>query len=237
MRIDSDKKKFIVLVGPPSVGKSTWIKTNFPNAYIINRDDLVEKVASSYGWNYDEMYTTPPENSQIGDYDEKFGTVIEAPEDFRWADKVFDKVLQANSEVKTLLIDRFKNAPLSESDVIADMTQMTKKEREMTLKSIEDIKDDYYKIAVDFKFKGFEDFIKKVSDNRAEAARRMGKFKTIPHSAFDRMFSSYEPPTKDEGFDEIVSVDNIENIKKSLNESGILRKLVRNIINEIYLNN
>ena len=26
----SSKKKLIILVGPPSVGKSTWIKSNFP---------------------------------------------------------------------------------------------------------------------------------------------------------------------------------------------------------------
>ena len=35
------KRKMIILVGPPSVGKSTWIKSNLPDAYIINRDDLV----------------------------------------------------------------------------------------------------------------------------------------------------------------------------------------------------
>ena len=40
------KRKIVVLVGPPSVGKSTWTENNFPNAYVINRDDIVEKVAS-----------------------------------------------------------------------------------------------------------------------------------------------------------------------------------------------
>ena len=43
-------KKIYVLVGPPSVGKSTWIKNTFTDTkpYIINRDDLAEQVAEPY---------------------------------------------------------------------------------------------------------------------------------------------------------------------------------------------
>ena len=58
----------------------------------------------------------------------------------------------------------------------------------------------------------------------------MGKSKTIPPAAFDRMFSSYEEPSQGEGFDEILSVDNIENLKNSLNESII--KIVRESVNK-----
>ena len=59
--------------------------------------------------------------------------------------------------------------------------------------------------------------IQKVAEvHDQEAAKRMGKSKTIPPQAFDRMFSSYEPPTKGEGFDEITSVDTIDALKKSL---------------------
>jgi len=58
-----DNPKLIFLIGPPAVGKSTWIKTN-PNIVgdhvILNRDDLVEKVAaeSNIG-TYDAMYVRP----------------------------------------------------------------------------------------------------------------------------------------------------------------------------------
>ena len=89
---------------------------------------------------------------------------------------------------------------------------------------------DYHKVAVDFKFKGAEDVIKKMAEKRAEAAQRMGKSKTIPPDAFDRMFSSYEEPPTAEGFDEVISVDNIESLKKSLNESII--KIVRESVNK-----
>ena len=227
---DDEKRKMIVLVGPPSVGKSTWIKSNFPNAYIINRDDIVEKVASSYGWSYDDIYVTPPSDAEIGDYDEKFGNVIPAPERMTWTKTVFDKVKEANEKIKPLMNSRMSGAQNSNQDVVVDMTHMTKLEREMTMKELESGGVDYHKVAVDFKFKGAEDVIKRVSEKRAEAAKRMGKSKTIPPASFDRMFSSYEEPTKDEGFDEILSVDNIETLKNSLNESII--NIVREIINK-----
>ena len=56
---------------------------------------------------------------------------------------------------------------------------------------------------------------------RAEAAKRMGKSKTIPPAAFDRMFSSFANVSEDEGFDEIVSVDNREMIKQLAGEESV----------------
>lgn len=227
------KRKMIVLVGPPSVGKSTWIKSNFPNAYIINRDDIVEKVAASYGWSYDDIYVTPPSDAEIGDVDEKFGNVIPAPEWMTWTKTVFDKVKEANEKIKPLMNYRMSGAHDSDQDVVVDLTHMTKSERDATIKELESDGDEYYKVAVDFEFKGAEDIIKKVAEKRAETAKRMGKSKTIPSASFDRMFSSYEEPTKDEGFDEIISVDNIENLKRALSDDGEnLNESIINIIRE-----
>ena len=48
----------------------------------------------------------------------------------------------------------------------------------------------------------------RVARRRAEAAARMGKSKTIPDAAFKRMFTSYERPSLEEGFDSVVEVDN-----------------------------
>ena len=224
------KRKMIVLVGPPSVGKSTWIQSNFPNAYIINRDDIVEKVAASYGWTYDDMFATPPADAQIGDSDEKFGNVVAAPSWMNWAKTIFDKVQEANGKVQQLMNSRVSGAHTSGEDVVVDMTNMNAGSRKSAMKAIEGNEGDYHKVAVDFKFKGAEDVIKKMAEKRAEAAQRMGKSKTIPPAAFDRMFSSYEEPSQGEGFDEILSVDNIENLKNSLNESII--KIVRESVNK-----
>ena len=75
------QKNIFVLVGPPSVGKSYWIKQTFgeEKPYIISRDDIAEQVASTYGWNYDDMFVAPPPDSQIGDSDEKYGNVVKSP--------------------------------------------------------------------------------------------------------------------------------------------------------------
>ena len=55
-------KTIWVLVGPPSVGKSTWINKTFGESkpYIINRDDIAEKVAEEYGWTYDDIQRSYP---------------------------------------------------------------------------------------------------------------------------------------------------------------------------------
>ena len=229
-----DKKKLLVLVGPPSVGKSTWIKNNFPNAYIINRDDIVERVAQSYGWTYDDLYELPSDSSKLGDYNEKYGTVIQAPEWMTWAKFVFDKVSQANMDVKDELTKTLSNARPSGKDIVVDMTNMNAQFRKDALKIIEGYEDDYIKIAVDFKFKGAESIIKKVAHKRAEEQKKLGKSKTIPDSSFDRMFMSYEEPSKSEGFDEIISVDNISKLKDSIGQIDEIRKIVRNIIKEFF---
>ena len=214
--IPDGKKAIIVLVGPPSVGKSTWIKSNFPDSYVINRDTIVEKVASSYGWTYDDMFATPPSDAQVGDVDEKYGTVEEAPSWMTWAKSVFNKVLEANGKVQTQMSARVKGAVPSGKNIVIDMTNMNAGARKNALKAIEGNEDKYHAVAVDFKFQGAEDTIKKMAAKRAEAAKRMGKSKTIPDAAFDRMFSSYEKPTTGEGFDDIISVDNIGVLKKAL---------------------
>jgi hypothetical protein len=210
------KRKIVVLVGPPSVGKSTWTKSNFPNAYIINRDDIVDKVASKHGWTYDDMFASPPADAKVGEEDEKYGKVVESPEWMSWADTVFDKVFKANGEVQNIFGQRVKDAHPSGQDIVVDMTNMNPGSRKGALKAIEGNEDEYTTVAVDFKFAGAEEIIKKMAAKRAEAAKRMGKSKTIPPQAFDRMFKSYQAPSKAEGFDEIINVNNIGNLKKAL---------------------
>jgi len=212
------ERKFLVLVGPPSVGKSTWVKNNFPNSYIINRDEIVENVAKEYDWTYDDMFKTPSDDMEIGNIDEKFGKVINSPKSMPWAKTVFDKVLEANSKVSSEMSNRVKNAHSSGKDIIVDMTNMNIDSRKGALKAIKGNESDYYKIAVDFKFKGSEELIKKVSGIRAETAKQNGSSKTIPDAAFDRMFTSYQKPSLDEGFDEIIDVDNTNILSEIINK-------------------
>jgi hypothetical protein len=132
---------------------------------------------------------------------------------------------------------RVSGAHPSGQDVVVDMTNMNAGSRKSAMKAIEGNEDKYHKVAVDFKFKGAEDVIKKMAEKRAEAAQRMGKSKTIPPNVFDKMFSSYQEPVEAEGFDEIISVDNIENLKRALNDDGdnlseSIIKIVRESVNK-----
>ena len=146
---------------------------------------------------------------------------------------IFDKVQEANGKVQQLMNSKVSGANPSGQDIVVDMTNMNAGSRKSAMKAIEGNEDKYHKVAVDFRFKGAEDVIKKMAEKRAEAAQRMGKSKTIPPAAFDRMFSSYEEPTTAEGFDEVISVDNIENLKRALNDDGEnINETIINIIRE-----
>jgi predicted kinase len=58
--VADSRPKLYVLVGPPAIGKSTWVRDNVPDAYLINRDDIVDDVRGALGLKYDQMFR--PEN-------------------------------------------------------------------------------------------------------------------------------------------------------------------------------
>jgi hypothetical protein len=214
-----DKRKIYVLVGPPSVGKSTWIKSTFADIqpYVISRDNIVEQVADNLGWTYDDLFVAPPQGSQLGDYDEKYGEVIKSPSYMSWQPLSFSKVLEANNQVHLSFTKLVSNAVNSEKDIVVDMTNMTAGARKNALKAIEGNESFFEKIAVVFPFEGAEDIIIDVARKRAEAAKRMGKSKTLPDSVMRKMFASFQNVSPEEGFDKVVQQDNRE-LLSTLNE-------------------
>jgi hypothetical protein len=220
LKEQEEKKKIFILVGPPSVGKSKWIENTFAGqpVYVINRDDIAESVASEYGWSYDDMFASPPTDSAPGEIDEKYGAVIESPSWMTWQPLSFDKVLEANNKVQSSFAARVQGAVPSNQDIIVDMTNMNASARSRALQAIEGSEGKYEKIAVDFEFEGAQDIIKIMAQKRAEAAARMGKNKTIPPAAFDRMFKSLSKPSAAEGFDSVITVDNREVLKRLVSE-------------------
>lgn len=217
------QRSIFILVGPPSVGKSTWIQNNMPDAYIINHDSIVEEVASQIGMTYDDLFMSPPPGSKIGEEHDKYGKVIASPEWMTWQDTVYDNIIKAHGVVNDKFKSLVSGASNFEGDIVVDMTNMNKSTR---AKMLADLPKDARKIAVDFKFHGIEPIIKKVAAKRAEIYKQQGKSKTIPDSAFERIFSSYEPPSQDEGFDDIISVDNTEALTKLVNENVSIESML-----------
>ena len=80
---------------------------------------------------------------------------------------------------------------------------------------------DFEKIAVVFEFQGIEDSILKVAEKRAEKEKLKGKSKTIPASVLQNMFKRFSRPTKNEGYDEIISVDKRALLRKLANGEDV----------------
>lgn len=92
--------------------------------------------------------------------------------------------------------ENFRNALINKKNIVWDQTNMSKKKRKGILS---ELGNDYYKIAVDFSIN--PSILKKRLKDRAE---KTGKH--IPWSVIESMGSNYNPPSKEEGFDEIIRV-------------------------------
>lgn len=213
------KRKIFVLVGPPSVGKSTLIKNTFHDEpYIINRDIIVDRIAGRLQMTYDDMFMAPPPNSQVGDNHPKYGRVFPSPAFMTWQPLSYDKIVQANNQINSDLRQRISRAVESGQNIVVDMTNMNVKARKSALEAVKGQEEGFHKVAVIFPFQGSEDVIKKVAAKRSKEIRDSGGSKTIPDSAFDRMFSSFEEVSSSEGFDDIVMYDNRELLKNLVQE-------------------
>jgi predicted kinase len=237
---NENKKKIFVLVGPPAVGKSTWIKNTFQkdDPYIINRDAIVEEVASQMEMTYDDMFSAPPKDSIIGTEDEKYGTVVSSPSFMTWQPLSYSNILDANKLINDKLNDKIKNAATSGRDIVVDMTNMTANARKQALKSISGKEDMFHKVAVVFPFHGAEHIIKKMAFKRSQEIKKEKitvkilkdgilqdvetpsfKSKTIPPEVIDRMMKSFQEIAPEEGFDEVVEMDNRQKLKELLGEN------------------
>lgn len=105
-------------------------------------------------------------------------------------DEVFSKYVgMASGQMKQVFRDAVKN----NRDIVWDQTNLTKKKRRGILNQIPD---NYKTVAVVFNIDEKE--------RKRRADQRIGK--SIPDHVIASMFKSYQPPTKDEGFDNIIVV-------------------------------
>jgi len=212
------KRKVYVLIGPPAIGKSTFIKNN-PNlkgAIIISRDDIVNKVATSLGLTYDDLYVYPTPQDTIGEPvvgKEKFGRVIPNDDERmkQYYPTAFEKVSKTNKIVAQNLKQEITSAINSTSDIVIDMVNMSKSDRKINLGDI-DLHPEFKKIAIVFNFKDPEtlSIISKLADKRNQEIKKQGGSKTLSPEVIQRILLSYQEPSSDEGYDDILHVNTLD---------------------------
>jgi predicted kinase len=122
-----------------------------------------------------------------------------------------------NGRVNSILRDRIDFVKKSyDENIVIDMTNMSIKSRRKGFDAIKGVEEDFRKIAVVFNFKNDMDVIKKIAKKRSEELEKQGIKKSIPEHVFDSMLKRYEDVTLDEGFDEIIEVDTIDDLKSCL---------------------
>jgi len=202
-------KKIYVLVGPPSIGKTTWINQNFGDTppYVISRDKVVEAIASAKNWTYDDLFVCPPKSAKLGDFDVKYGEVVRSPEYMTWQPLSYSHVVAANDRVETEFREKICEASGYDT-IVVDMTNLNKDARRRALKPIEGKEADYKKIAVVFRFDGAENTVLELSRLRSMVSAKNGRPKTVTEETVKRIIGSFENICGDEGFDNVMSVDN-----------------------------
>jgi len=214
-----------VLIGPPSIGKSTWISENVPDAYIVSSDEVTESVAASHKMSYDDMFEYPQQPTlRSGDPNPAFnrneihplfGKVVEQGIEWKkWLPYAYEKVNAAEIQALDKLEQVKKDAKFSGKPIVIDMTNMNVGTRKRIIdEMVKYTGMNLRKIGVVFEFEGAEQDIKNVAMSRNILKQMSGKGpKTIPDVAFDRMMGSYEPPAPGE-FDKVIHVDNRGKLK------------------------
>lgn len=228
------QREFIFLIGPPGSGKSYYIntlKSKSKDYVVINRDTIATEIAEREGLIYRDMYRAPfnfpPElfyidddgNEWVKGY-EKFGYLIDVPKDnflSAFYKRHFKKLYELNNEVEHTFnyrLDRYILDP--DVSIILDLTNQTKKIRKPIL---DKIKNENYKIiAVIFNqggtADGMRDLLVDVNKKRDIELEPLGRHKKVPITTIENYIRLYEPPTKFEGFDEIVHIDNKADLQK-----------------------
>jgi hypothetical protein len=174
----TNKNKVYVLIGPPGVGKSTYIRNNsaLRDATIISRDNIVERVAEENGYTYTQMFGNTPELKEL------------------------------NKQINNQLAISIDSASKSEKDVVVDMTNMNVSSRANILNKFP--KNKFIRIALDFMpdESNFDNLMKS-NDFRNSELKNKGKDKDISRNVLRSMFDRYEPPTEEEGFDRVTDID------------------------------
>ena len=111
--------------------------------------------------------------------------------DYNTAFKTVDQ-----KEVDIILVNKILDSAKEKKNVIIDMTNMTSKRRKYNLSFFDD---EYYKLAVIFPILKDEEYVAR------DKKRTEEENKSIPMSVVKNMISSYQPVSKEEGFNSVIS--------------------------------
>ena len=111
--------------------------------------------------------------------------------DYNTAFKTVDQ-----KEVDRILVNKILDSAKEKKNVIIDMTNMTSKRRKYNLSFFDD---EYYKLAVIFPILKDEEYVAR------DKKRTEEENKSIPMSVVKNMISSYQPVSKEEGFNSVIS--------------------------------
>jgi len=226
-KTEKANKSLFVLIGPPAVGKTSWIAANIENENIpftvISRDQIIEdQIFPKYKLTNNELYAlNPPEDAEVGKIIpgmEKFGIVVQRSD----GKKNFANSMSANAEKENLIKKEYESAirivnQLSEEDpynIVIDAINATPLERQRVLNKFSSIKN-LNKIAVFFKFEPYKEQIAKRAEKRAQDMKKEfgSSFdRAVPTKVYDAIFKRIQKPTEAEGFDDIVSYDSFKGV-------------------------
>jgi len=158
---------YVMMVGAPGSGKSTFIKkfvANITDQFIVaSTDDLIEEAAKKMGLTYSQAW-----------------------------DKVNQKTIKKQMDANIAA------AIHARKTIFHDQTNMGSKKRSSQLAIVPE---SYFKICLDFTVD--DKVLKERLDVRA---KQTGKI--IPPFVLKNMLNSYVAPSKNEGFDLILDIDN-----------------------------
>ena len=238
-------KEFILLVGPPGMGKSFYINKLKKKYDILNRDDIVIELCERDGLTYKDMYNRTdkvfdrtnrsyfePKESDFYEEDGKrylrnyefLGEVIELPENSfmrRWSSEGFKKVIDLNHEVEETFNNRLEKSIKENHNIIIDLTNITKVLRRTMINSLKDNRSKYKVIAIIFNEGGkdMEDLMISVNRKRDLDLIKTKREKELSDDLLKTFLKNYEDPEKEEGIDEIVHVDTKKELENFLNSN------------------
>lgn len=221
------KKEIYILIGPAAIGKTTYAKNiGFPKGLcFVSRDEVVSEVSKRYDLSFDDLYHFPPHDAEIGTYIpgfEQYGKVIKSPNivlhlhpfSYEYLDNV-------NAEINYRFYNEFQTA-IRKDDIqfiVVDRIHMRSHERKAYAHYLDFDRSKFFVTAILFNFKDKDtlDIIEQMSILRTKSLIESGeRTRTVPRKVQEKMINFYEEPSLEEGFDSIVYVDTLPELREYL---------------------